>query len=344
MKTLRLIPKLTLIATIAACGAKEKNSTLGVEASDLQAELTAQATSEALSAASNGDVDGSSGLGLSLNADSSSDPVKSITRTCVQQSDGSALVTINSEVSMDKSSSGSKIARSNKLSGKSLETRLWSLSGGQVNCVNGEKAQINWKGALSGYSLKVHIERERTQSMSQTNVKKNTTVSRSRSFNMVGDRTISLVSYAEDSSAGVSIQEKKVSGKVSRSFRFIDKNGLEQSGTITSENIGDPLSIKVRRSLSSKELLSREIVSGVRASTGADGSRLELSFSSLLMSGEGESCEAQSGSFTIKHSDSSGALVKSVSCSADSGILNCVDNAGAAVEIESPSCDPMDGK
>ena len=126
------------------------NSTLGVEASDLQAELTAQATSEALSAASNGDVDGSSGLGLSLNADSSSDPVKSITRTCVQQSDGSALVTINSEVSMDKSSSGSKIARSNKLSGKSLETRLWSLSGGQVNCVNGEKAQINWKGALSG--------------------------------------------------------------------------------------------------------------------------------------------------------------------------------------------------
>lgn len=108
--------------------------------------------------------------------------------------------------------------------------------------------------------------------------------------------------------------------------------------------MGAPLAIKVQRSLSSKQLLSREIVSGTRASISADGSKIELSFSSFLMSGEGESCEAKSGSFTLKYSDAAVALVKSVSCEADSGVLNCTDDTGALVEVESPSCDPMDGK
>jgi hypothetical protein len=344
MKSYALFAIISVATAASACGAKDKKPSTSVDQSDLRAELTVQATSEAINAASNGDVDGASGLGLALDLNAAGDPVKSLTRTCVQQSDGSALVTINSEIEMEKSNSGVKVSRTNRISGKMLETRLWKNSAGAVSCVNGERAQINWKGALSGYSLTVKVEQERQQTMSQTNSAKNTTISRSRSFNMVGERNVALVSYSEDSAAGVSIQEKSISGRVSRSFKFVDKNSQERSGLITSETVGAPLAIKVRRNLSTKQLISREIVSGVRASTSADGAKVELSFSNLLMSGEGESCEAQSGSFTAKYSDAAGALVKSVSCVADSGALSCTDDTGAAVEVESPSCDPMDGK
>ncbi|NBO39495.1 hypothetical protein EBU99_13030 [bacterium] len=336
----------TVSMIAAGCGATDKTKTLPLETADLQAELSAQAASEAVSAAAGGDVDGASGLGLASHLDSSSSasPIKSLSRTCVQQADGSALVTITSEISSEKTSGNAKVSRSNKLLGKSVETRTWSNSGGAVSCSSGERAQINWKGALSGYSLKVHLERDRQQTMTQSNLAKNISISRSRSFSVLGDRTVSLVSYSEDSAAGVSIQEKQVSGKMARSFKFIDKNGQEQSGSITTESVGDPMSIKVRRSLSSKEVVSREIVSGTRLSTAADGSKVILSFTNFLMKGEGESCEPQSGSFVLKNTDASGAAAKDVTCTADSGSLSCVDSAGASVEIENPSCDPIDGK
>jgi hypothetical protein len=102
--------------------------------------------------------------------------------------------------------------------------------------------------------------------------------------------------------------------------------------------------VKVKRSLSSKEVVSRELVSGVRKSTLTDGTSMEISFTNFLMNGAGESCEAQSGSMTIKYYDSEGTLGKTLTCSADAGVLNCTDQSGADVELESPSCDPADDK
>jgi len=102
--------------------------------------------------------------------------------------------------------------------------------------------------------------------------------------------------------------------------------------------------VRVKRSLSSKEVISRELVSGTRKSVLADGTALELTFSQFVMSGSGESCDAQSGSVSIKYLDSAGEATKTVNCAAESGLLNCLDQSGAAVELESPSCDPADDK
>ncbi len=161
---------------------------------------------------------------------------------------------------------------------------------------------------------------------------------------MKGERIISVVSYSEDTSAGTSLQEKKISGNMSRSFSFVDKKNQTQSGSFSSATVGEPMIVKVKRSLSTKEVLSRELVSGARKSTLADGTSMEIAFTNFLMTGAGESCEAQSGNLSIKYYDSEGVLGKTVTCSADAGMLSCADQSGVEVELESPSCDPADDK
>ncbi len=341
MRNIIFFPLFSLILQAQGCGAKDAKNAISKIASENQFEFGAQATSEAVSAASAGDSEGASGFSLSL-ADSGS-PFKSVTRTCVVQPDNSALVTVSSEINVDKSNSSANISRTNKISGTSTESRVWSHPSG-VQCANSERAKLNLKTDAASYGLKVKIERSRQQTMSQTNLKKNSTVSSSRSFSMSGERVIQVISYSEDTANGVSLQEKKISGSMNRNFTFIDKSGQSQSGSFSTTTVGDPMVVKVKRSISSKEVVSREIVSGARRSTLADGSVIELGFSNFVMTGAGESCEAQSGSVSIKYLDSAGAVSRSVQCAADSGLLSCTDESGAAVEIESPSCDPADDK
>jgi len=228
------------------------------------------------------------------------------------------------------------------MNGTSTEKRTWSSPSG-VQCV-GDRAKVNLKTNPTNYSLKVQIERSRTQTMSQTNVKKNTTMTSSRSFSMTGGRTIPIVSYSEDVANNVSTQEKKVSGSMNRTFSFVNKNNETQTGSFSSATVGDPMLVKVKRSLSTKEVVSREFVSGARKSTLQDGSMIETSFANFVMTGAGESCEAQSGSISLKYLGSDGSVSKTISCTADAGLLSCTDASGAAVELESPSCDPADDK
>lgn len=341
MKTMTQFSLLPILLFAHGCGAKKSAKDLVSVASENLFEFGSQTTSEAVSAASAGDSEGSSGFGLML-ADAGS-PFKSKTKTCVEQADGTALVTITSEISSEKSSSNAIVSRSNSLSGTSTEKRTWTHPSG-VKCVNGERALLNLKSDASSYGLKVNIERSRQQVISQTNLKKNVTSSSSRSYSINGSREISIVSYSEDVSNGTSIQEKKVSGSMNRSFSFVDKSGQTKTGSFSSSTIGDPMIVRVKRSLSTKEVQSREIVSGARKNTLADGTSVELSFSNFLMTGAGESCQAQSGTVAIKYLDSEGGVSQSLSCSADSGLLSCTDSAGQSVEMESPSCDPADDK
>lgn len=341
MKSIASVSLLAVALGVSACGSKnQKTATAIIDAANYS-EFSAQTTSEAISAASAGDSEGGSGFGLML-AESGS-PFKSSSRTCVVQPDGSALVTISSELSFDKTSGNDKVSRTNKMSGTSTEKRLWSHPQG-VQCLNAEKAKVNLKSDPTSYGLKVTIERTRQQTMSMNNLRKNTSISSSRSFSMNGERSVSIVSYREDSASGTSVQEKKISGSMNRSFSFVDKDGQTKTGSFSSATVGDPMLVKVTRSLSSKEVLSRELVSGVRKNTLVDGTSIELSFNNFVMSGAGESCEAQSGSVALKYLDAQGNVSKTINCSADSGLLSCTDSSGAAVELESPSCDPSDDK
>jgi hypothetical protein len=339
--TFSLFAAVSLSVLAQGCGAKSAKKAIAAISSENQFEFGSQSTSEAISAASAGDNEGSAGFSLASDLAS---PVTSVTRSCQEQEDGSAVVTISSEINVDKSSSSAVVQRSNKLSGKSEETRTWSHPSGVKCAADGQRAKVSLKSDAASYSLKVQMERSRTQTMSQTNLRKNTTVSSSRSFTMQGERTISVVSYSEDSQNDYSLQEKKVSGNMSRSFSFVDKSGATQTGSISGSTVGDPMVVKVKRALSSKELISREIVSGTRRSTLADGTMIDTSFSNFLMTGAGESCEAQSGSLSLKYLDSEGTATKTISCSASEGALSCTDEAGAEVEIENPSCDPADDK
>ncbi|MEN9529700.1 MAG: hypothetical protein RI932_1573 [Pseudomonadota bacterium] len=341
MKILIALPVLSAVLLAQGCGSKAAKKALSSISSENQYEFGSQVTSESMSAASAGDSEGSGGFSFALS--SSGSPFKAISRTCVVQADGSALVTISSELEVDKSSSNANVSRVNKVSGMSTESRVWSHPSG-VQCASAERAKVNLKTDPTSYSLKVRIERSRQQTLSQTNVKKNSTISSSRSFSMNGERTISIVSYSEDAVSNTSLQEKKVSGSINRSFSFVDKAGQTQSGTFSSATVGDPMIVRVKRSLSTKEVISRELVSGTRKSILADGTAIELSFNQFVMLGAGESCEAQSGTVSVKYLDSAGETTKTVSCSADTGLLTCTDQSGAAVELESPSCDPADDK
>lgn len=339
MKSLLSLPFLALALLHSGCGTKAAKKLTSVIDSANIYEFGAQTTSEAVSAAAAGDSEGSGGFSLALSG--SSGPFKNSSKTCVVQPDGSALVTISSEIDFDKTSGNDKVTRTQKMSGTSTETRLWSHPAG-VGCLNGERAKLNLKNDAASYSLKVTLDRARQQSMSQVNSKKNETRSMSRSFAMKGERSVTVVSYSE--SGSTSVQQKKVSGSMNRSFSYINKDGETKSGSFSSATMGDPMVVKVTRSLSSKELISREIVSGIRKNTMSDGTSAELSFSNFVMNGSGESCEATSGSVSIKYIDSAGAVSHSLSCSADSGALACTDESGSAVELEGPSCDPADDK
>jgi hypothetical protein len=344
MRPTILVPfAFSLMIVANGCGAKDAKKTVAaILGTENQVEFGAQTTSEAVNAASAGDSEGASGFGLVASDLDSGSPIKSSSKTCVVQADGSALVTISSEIAFEKSSSNDKVSKTISMSGSSSEKRTWSHPSG-VQCL-GDKAKVSLKSDPTNYSLKVLIERSRKQTMSQTNVKKNSTMSSSRSFSMNGERIISIVSYSEDTANNVSIQEKKVSGSMNRSFSYVDKNNETKTGSFASVTVGEPMLVKVKRSLSSKEVVSREFVSGTRKSTLADGSMIETSFSNFVMTGSGESCEAQSGAMTLKYLDSEGALGKTLTCAADSGLLSCSDESGAAVEMESPSCDPADDK
>jgi len=339
----------TLISLAAACGkntAKTANPSAGGGVSALaaenQSEFAAQASDEAVSTATAGDSEGAAGFSLQLDGDAGA--IKSSTRKCEEQSDGSAVVTISSELSLENTVDNERISRTNKMSGKSEEKRIWSHPSG-VKCLNNERAKVNLLGDSANYTLKVAIERSREQTKIELNKRKNTALTSSRSFSMSGERQISIVSYTEDKTADESTQVKNVSGKMARSFSFIDKKGDTKSGSFSSETVeGKPMVVKVKRKISTKEVISRELVSGTRLSTVKDGGKLETSFSNLLMKGAGDQCQAESGSFSIKYLDSAGAVSRSVSCSATAGELSCTDAAGAAVDLESPSCDPADEK
>lgn len=339
MKSLHSLPFLALALLHSGCGTEAAKKITSVIDSANVYEFGAQTTSEAVSAASAGDSEGSGGFSLSLSG--SSGPFKTSSKTCAVQPDGSALVTISSEIDFEKTSGNDKVTRTQKMSGTNTETRLWSRPGG-VECLNGERAKLNLKNDAASYSLKVTLDRTRQQSISDVNTKKNETRSKSRSFTMKGERSVSVVSYSE--SGSTSVQEKKVSGSMNRSFSYVDKDGETKSGSFSSATVGDPMVVKVTRSLSSKEVISREIVSGTRKNTMGDGTSVELSFTNFVMNGSGESCEASAGSVSIKYIDSAGAVSQSLSCSADSGTLACTDGSGSAVDLEGPSCDPADDK
>ncbi|NBW80401.1 hypothetical protein EBR21_01480 [bacterium] len=339
-----LIPfSFSLMFVAIGCGAKNaKKTAVAVIAAENQSEFASQTTSEAVNAASAGDSEGAAGFGLVASELDSGSPFKSSTKKCEVQPDGSALVTISSEVAIDKTTSNANVSKSTTMNGTSTEKRTWSSAAG-VQCV-GDRAKVNLKSDPTSYSLKVQIERSRTQTMSQKNLKKNTTISSSRSFSMNGERTISIVSYSEDVANNLSTQEKKVSGSMNRSFTFVNKNNETQTGSFSSATVGDPMLVRVKRSLSTKEVISREFVSGTRKSTLQDGSMIETSFTNFVMTGAGESCEAQSGSLSLKYLGSDDSVSKTISCTADAGLLSCTDSSGAAVELESPSCDPADDK
>ncbi|MEY4065154.1 MAG: hypothetical protein RIR26_1362 [Pseudomonadota bacterium] len=338
-----------LVATTTACGKNDKKTssagsggTVSALSVENQGEFAAQASDEAISAATAGDSEGATGFSLQLAGDAGA--IKSSTRQCVEQSDGTAVVTIASELALENSVSNERISRELKMSGKSEEKRIWSHPSG-VKCLNDERAKVNLLTDPTNYSLKVSIERSREQSRTETNLRKKTTLTSSRSFSMSGERQVSIVSFSKDSAADESTLVKNVSGKMARSFSFINKTGETKSGSFSSETVeGKPMVVKVKRKISSNEVVSRELVSGTRLSTVKDGGKVETSFSNLLMKGAGEQCQAESGSFSIKYLDSEGAVSKSVSCSASAGELSCTDASGAAVEIESPSCDPADEK
>lgn len=338
----------TLAAFTAACGKNSESTSPGSGGARVaipvenHSEFAAQTSDEAISAATAGDSEGAAGFSLQLAGDAGA--IKSSTRTCEVQADGSALVKITSELSLESSISTERFTREHKLSGKSEESRTWSHPSG-VECLNDVRAKVNLLSDPTNYTLKVAIERSREQTRTETNVRKNTTLTSSRSFSMSGERLVSIVSYSEDSANDESTLVKNVSGKMARSFKFIAKSGEEKTGSFSSETVeGKPMVVKVKRKISSKEVVSRELVSGTRLSILKDGGQIETSFSNLLMKGAGEQCQAESGSFSIKYLDSEGAVSRSVSCSASAGELSCLDASGAAVEIESPSCDPADEK
>lgn len=327
------------IFAVIGCGSQSSKKIFPLEAADLQSELAALASNEALSAAAAGDGNGSSALSLALANESS--PYKSLTRSCEAQADGTAKVTITSESNFEKDLSNARISRSQKVSGSGTQTRLWSkVDGTPVTCSSdGQHANIGWNADLSGVNLKVNIQRTQLATMTQTNIKKNLTTSRSRSSSLVAERNVTFVSFTNNGTQIV--QTKNVSGQSTRSFKFIDKNGQEQSGSLSTEG---SIQVKITRLAATNSLVSREVVSGERTSTGADGSKVQATYTNFVVTGEGESCSAESGTLVLKYTSATGTIAQTLTCSPESGALNCTDSSNSTVEIESPTCDPLDAK
>jgi hypothetical protein len=74
---------------------------------------------------------------------------------------------------------------------------------------------------------------------------------------------------------------------------------------------------------------------------------VEATYTNFLVTGEGQECAATSGSLELKYyaADAADAAeaTKTVSCTAEGGALECTSE-GAIVEVESPTCDPVDAK
>ena len=266
-----------------------------------------------------------------------------VSRSCVIESQN-AKVTISSDISKDVTINGRLRTIKRSLSGKGEQVRVWSRSGGSVDCAaNGKHAAIDWKN-VEGLSLKVSFSRSRASSDSVTNIKKGTTVSKSSAFDASGTRAIAWSQGSADGSS-TAVRNKVVTSSVVRTFSATKSTGDKVDLKLTTEILAaNPFKVTVTRALSDLALQSKLINSGTMIATSKDGARVESSFLSLLVNYKDGSCTPESGSIVSKFFAKDATVAsKTLQTTFDNGVGTVTDENGQEFgSIEQNGCDPED--
>lgn len=332
-----------IVAIAYSCGRQDNSASssgedLGADSSVSQQVLQSnvQESLESLS-------EENSSASLNLDANPELELASGVSRSCVVESQ-SAKVTISSDISKDVTISGRLRTIKRSLSGKGEQVRVWSRSGGSVDCAaSGKYAGIDWKN-VDGLSLKVSFSRSRAASDSITNIKKGTTVSRSSAYDASGTRAIAWSQGSADTSSSV-VRNKVVTSSVVRSFSATKTSGEKIDLKLTTEILAaNPFKVTVTRASSDLSLQSKLINSGTMIATSKDGARVESSFVALLINYKDGSCTPESGSIVSKFFAKDATVAsKTLQTSFENGVGTVTDENGQdSGSIEQNGCDPED--
>ena len=344
----------TLVALLtSACGTQEnRNKSDTVDANEVtvsnlasnpeaQSQIIASQSADASEGAFQGETAESTSASL---VESGEGDFKNLTRSCEIKSDGSAVVTISSEMERKRSIDRKKMSAEGVDMGPGKLVRTWKKEGATLECSkNGKHAAIDWAN-IQGVNADVEIERSRSRTMTLTNKKTNVTLSTSSSFSLKAKRSISWLEVTKTDSQ--IIRKKSITSTATRAMSYKNKAGETKSLEVSvATKEGAPLIVEIVRKIAAPhELVTKTIVSGTTESALKDGSKISSTYDNLKFDFDSKSCAVYSGGFSTSFLDSAGKETKKVTCTVSEGDMACADAAGVAIEIEAPMCDPEDAK
>lgn len=348
----RALTALTLAGMIAlhACGSKSDSDGGGVMTVDasslvqdpqLVSSLVNSSHGDAVSAAAD---QGTSGNKLGLMLSDTDNDRSSVDKSCARSADGkSAVVTVTSEInrSREKTAPNGRFTISAQRTGRGTSTRTWSrLDGSDMECNDaGTGAKVNFDNVPS-LRLEVTFTRERTDVMTFTSTK--VTRNSSKSLKSSGSRSITWTANSTQES-GEYIRRKSVVIKdVTQTLSMTNKNG-ESFSTSLSINTAEasPLVVDVTRD-ASDVVKSKKFVSGEVVVKKDNDATMKTTYTDLVLDFNQGSCSITSGAAQIVITDSTGAVLKTLTLSGSNGDSSLKDSNGE--EIEGFSLDPCDSE
>lgn len=339
----------TLVLGLCSCGKKDDGSTGGLDLSgdvNVSQEVAHSNVQDVLEALG----EESSAASLQLGGPEFAEHdlglfASTVTRKCEEKGD-KAVVTIESDIAKDVSVENKVRTFKRSVSGKGEQTRTWSKDGAAVRChASAKVAAIDWK-KIDGLSLAMTFSRSRTSTDTVTNLKKNTSSTRSMSFDATGVRAIAWTqAVAADDTATAVTRKKTITSSVVRTFSVTKKDGAKVDLKLTTDVVAaTPLKITVVRTLSSLELQSKTIDSGTISATDKDGGKVESLFTALKVDYSEGNCTPVSGSITNKYYASGSTVAsKTLTISFADGVGAVTDENGAETgSIEQNGCDAED--
>ncbi len=356
-----LMVSVVLIAALAGCGSKSSGNSATATATAAELAGDSQLQSSVVNA-SHGDTvtaaadQSSSGAGLMLSGKDDSSVLSSgkddhdsdaVTKSCAV-SGNSAVVTISSKIDETKTSTSKSgtVTNTRTRTGSSSMTRTWSYADGTAVTCNtaATGANVDFKNP-SGLKLDVSFDRSRSDSNSFVGPK--LTRTSSRSFNASGTHGIAWSSNDATSDTSTAYVRNKsiVITDVKRTMTMTNKDGLTLSSSLTMNTIADkPIVVKVERSATDHSIANKTFVSGeVVVKKDADAT-ITTTYDNLKLDSE---CKPVSGSATIVITDSTGAVLKTLTLGADSsGDAELKDkDSGSGIDgFALDGCDAEDSK
>ena len=323
----KLVPALVIGLTFSSCGLRDKrqnaeNTENNIPSSNAttgqineNSEVANLALGDAIDAIADSQSS-SSETGLAL-AEAGASRDLHFSKTCTETESG-AHVVIDRSFEANQKLDTRRFTMERSVSATVKKNRYWSKTGDElVTCFNERRADIPLTGDMTGYNLKVDVEKSKSVSSIGTNKINENTVSRSHSHSMTGNREINWDEQSTDDE-GNTTRIITVSSDVTRNQKIeSNRRNLEIEANIKTV---DDNPLKLAKTFNSGELISAIIQSGGLSVTRTNKDTMAISFEELAFSFD-ESCVAESGSASIEFTDADGNTTRSFKVEVSEGEL-----------------------